>query len=196
MAISKYGWLANQDGKDKWGIESCDFPEYNAVTCCTFVYSEVTQHWLGMFSYNFDKYTLMEDGVLYGMKNGETYILNSGNNIDDVDIVAWVLTAASPEQVSDKEFLRIRINSDNKPDRVDFYTSMDEFNDGTASAILDPTSNPLHLKDYFGFEQYIPRKVDGGNRMQGRVLLYKITHGDSTKDFTLVDTEIQYKTLK
>ena len=111
-------------------------------------------------------------------------------------MVASVLTAASPAQVNDKEFLRIRINADNKPTLVEFFTNMDDVDNEDAKAILDPTANPLALKDYYGFEQYVPRRIDNGDRMQGRVMLYRITHQGAGIDFTLVDTEIQFKQLK
>ena len=130
------------------------------------------------------------------MRDGETYKLDEGNKIRGLDIFAWVLSAASPTQVKDKEFLRIRVNSDNKPLAVEFFTSMDDYLAGDVKALLDTTLNPLHLKDYYGYEQYIPRRLDNGNRMQGRVMLYRITHQDAALEFTLVDTEVQYKQLK
>lgn len=184
------------DGRTKWAFVDCPFPEQDATACCTFVYSDMTEHWLGKFSYNFDKYLVMDDTTIYGMRQGRTFLLNDGDQINGIDVVASVLTAASPAQVNDKEFLRIRINADNKPTLVEFFTNMDDVDNEDAKAILDPTANPLALKDYYGFEQYVPRRIDNGDRMQGRVMLYRITHQGAGIDFTLVDTEIQFKQLK
>ncbi|MHA2065200.1 MAG: hypothetical protein ACXABY_12560 [Candidatus Thorarchaeota archaeon] len=182
-------------GNNSWEVTDCPYPN-SAIPCCTAVWSETTQHWIGHFSFNFDKYLVMDNTDIYGMRNGQTFILNQGGTIGGADVFAWVLTAASPTQPSDKEFVRIRINSDNKPVLVEFYDSQDSYEADTPQCTLDPTVDPLQLKDYYGFEQYVPRRSDNRNRMQGRVMLYRISHNDSSTEFTLVDTEVQYKVLK
>lgn len=179
----------------EWAISDCEFPVYEQK-CCTFAFNEMGQAWIGTLSYNFDKYVVKDDATIYGMKDGVTYKLNEGNKISGLNIVAKILTSSAPTQVKDKEFLRIRINSDNKPTKVDFYTSMDEYLAGDIKSQLDTTTNPLALKDYQGFEQYIPRRLDNKNRVQGRVLLFEITHNEEDTEFTLIDVEVQYKVLK
>lgn len=191
---SKEEAIANSLGI--WEVTDCPFPEIEEPPCCTFVYSEMTEHWIGQFGYDFDKYLVMDDSTIYGMREGQTYLLNEGDQIKGFDIAAWVLTAASPTQVKDKEFLRLRVNSDNKPMRVEFFTSMNDFIAGDVKALLNAELNPLHLKNYYGYEQYIPRRLDNSDRMQGRVMLYKIFHQEGGTEFTLVDTEVQYKVLK
>lgn len=171
-------------------LSSCPFPAQGEQSCCTFAYSELSQSWVGTFSYNFDKYVVKDDSTIYGMKNGNTYTLNEGSKISGQDIVAKVLTAIAPAQIKDKEFLRIRVNSDNKPEEINFYTSFDEYESGDIKGVILKSQ----LKDYLGYEQYIPRRIDNGNRVQSRVLLYEIKHSDET-EFTLVDVQVQYKLL-
>ena len=101
--------------KNKWEMVDCPYPVQEDPKCCTFAYSEMTEHWIGALAYSYDKYLMMDDTTIYGMRDGETFLLNEGDKIQGQDIIAEVLTAASPNQVKDKEFLRIRINSDNKP---------------------------------------------------------------------------------
>ena len=83
-----------------------------------------------------------------------------------------------------------------------FYTKVEFFNDisqvksNEPQAVLDTATNPLALKDYYGFEQFIPRKTDAPNyRMQGRIVLYKIIH-NLEEDFKITDVGVQYKLLK
>ncbi len=171
-------------------LSNCAFPVEGEQTCCTFAYSELSQSWVGTFSYNFDKYILKDDSSIYGMKNGNTYTLNEGTKISGQDVVAKVLTSIAPKQINDKEFLRIRVNSDYKPDEINFYTSFDQYESGDIKGVILKSQ----LKNYLGYEQYIPRRNDNGNRVQSRVLLYEIKHSDET-EFTLVDVQVQYKLL-
>jgi len=161
----------------------------------TFAFNPKQKHWIGGLEYLFDKYLCMDDATMYGMKNGEVYELNKGNVINGSPLDCFVITASSPKQPTDKEFTRIRINSDGKPTKVDFYTDMSQYEANTPVASLNTVTNPLALKNYYGWEQYIPRRSDNTNRLQGRMMLYKIDFEDSS-EFTLVDTEVQYKELK
>jgi len=161
----------------------------------TLVFSEITQHWIGGFGFVYDKYLCMDDATLYGMIAGETFTLNEGYNIRYENIKAYVITASSPKQPMDKEFCRIRVNSVQSPTRIDFYKTLAEYEAGTSIAELDTLTNPLALKNYWGWEQFIPRRSDNNNRLQGRMMLYKITHDIVDEDYVLTDTQVQYKGL-
>lgn len=182
--------------KEYWltlGAAAVDVGVYNKSL--TFAFKPSVKHWVGGFEYLFDKYLCMDDSTMYGMKNGEVYELNKGNIINGLPLDCYVITASSPSQPNDKEFSRIRINSDGKPTKVDFFTSMAEYEANTPVATLNTVTNPLALKNYYGWEQFIPRRSDNTNRLQGRMMLYKIEYEQPT-DFVLVDTVVQYKTLK
>lgn len=160
-----------------------------------FVFSEITKHWVGEFGYRFDEY-LSFDGKTFGFRSGQTFELNKGNQISGANITADVLQASAKEQIWGKEFIRIRVASDNKPTRVEFFNNLNQTN---VQAELDPSNSQFYLKDYDGFEQYIPRKlasVDPARpRMQGRLLIYKILH-NLAESFKIVDAATQYKILK
>jgi hypothetical protein len=151
--------------------------------------------WIGGYSFRFDKYLCTDNAKSYGMRDGETYELNKGNIINGTRIKSYVITASSPSQPNEKEFSRIRINSDTKPTKVEFFTKLSEYEANTPIADLNTVINPLALKNYFGWEQYIPRRSDNTNRLQGRVMLYKIEY-DGDDEYALVDTVVQYKVLK
>jgi len=151
--------------------------------------------WQGGFDYNFDKYLSFENKT-YGMRDMETYLLDEGRIINGELIDAFVIGASVPEQFRDKEFIRMRVNSDNKPVRIEFFNNLSQLLVDDVQAVLDTTTNPLALKDYYGFEQYIPRKTaPPRNRMQGRLLIFKIIH-NLDEDFRITSTDVQYKALK
>jgi hypothetical protein len=111
-----------------------------------------------------------------------------------------ILTGASPDQFWDKEFIRVRINSPQgqKPTRVEFYKSVG----GQLQCSLDP-SNPdqgvLFLKDYRGFEGFVPRifaNVQSNRpRFQQRLLIYKIFH-NLASEFKVIDSSVEFKKIK
>ncbi len=159
------------------------------------VFSELTQHWLGEFTHRFDKY-LSFDAKMFGMKDGERYELNKGTDINGSPVAGSVTQASSMQQMSGKEFIRVRVASDNKPSKIEFFNDLSQT---TAQSELDPSTNSLALKDYDGFEQYVPRKlssVDSSRpRMQGRLLIYKIIH-NLAESFKVIDAAINFKLLK
>ena len=130
------------------------------------------------------------------MRDAETFLLDEGRIINGQQIEAFVIQASVPAQFKDKEFIRIRINSDNKPVKVEFFNDLPQLLAGNVQAELDTVTNPLALKDYYGFEQFIPRKTAAPkNRMQGRLLIFKIIH-NLDEDFRVSTTDVQYKLLK
>jgi hypothetical protein len=146
-------------------------------------------------TYNYDKY-LYIGNRFYGMKNTQTYELGIGNQIDGEDMEAYVSGASDKEIYFDKEFLRIRVNSNSKPDKVYFYDSYSDYIADNYSSVVDATANPIAIKNYFGYECYIPRKVVAPYyRQQGRVLLFKIV-STTDEDFLVTSAGVQYKALK
>jgi hypothetical protein len=146
-------------------------------------------------TYNYDKY-LYIGNKFYGAKKTRTYELGIGNQIDGVDMEAYVTGASDKEIYFDKEFLRIRVNSNSKPDKIYFYDSYTDYIADNYSSVVDATSNPIAIKNYFGYECYIPRKlVAPYYRQQGRVLLFKIV-STTDEDFLVTSTGVQYKALK
>lgn len=146
-------------------------------------------------SYNYDKY-LYIGNKFYGMKDGKTYELGIGNQIDGEDMQCYVTGLSDKEIYSDKEFIRIRVNSNSKPDKIYFYDSYKKYVANNYSSVVDATVNPIAIKDYFGYECYIPRKMVAPNhRQQGRVVLFKIV-STTDEDFLVTSTGVQYKALK
>lgn len=160
-----------------------------------FIFGKNNMQWFGSFDFKFEQ-MLVSNSLTYGIKNGETYQLNQGYIINGSSIIFEVTSGISPDNW-DKEFARIRINTTSsiKPTRVEFYKKVD----GLIQCELDPSQGSLYVKDYRGFEQYIPRINASVNtvrpRLQGRLLIFKIIH-NLASEITLVDTSIFYKLLK
>ena len=127
------------------------------------------------------------------MRNLSTFELNKGFEINGSDITGFVTHVSAKDQIDGKEFIRIRVASDNKPTRVEFLDAPE----GAVLAALDPSiQGPLYLKDYRGFEQYIPRKQDADRqRIQDRLLIFKVIH-NLPEHFKIIDTMIDYKIIK
>jgi hypothetical protein len=145
--------------------------------------------------YDYDQY-LYIDNKFYGMKNGVTYRLGFGNQINGQDIEASVTGVSDKQIYFDKEFIRIRVNSNHKPEQIQFFDSYEQYLTGVPSSIVDSTSIPLSIKNYHGFECYIPRKtIFPHYRQQGRVVLFKIIN-TMQQEFLVTSTGVQYKLLK
>jgi hypothetical protein len=122
--------------------------------------------------------------------------LNKGFIINDEPVFGVLLASASPEATEAKEHVRIRINSNVKPTLVQFFDNLEQALTSDVQCELDTLSNPLALKNYYGFEQYIPRRSAAPyNRMQGRIILYKIIH-NLAEEFKVISVGVQYKKLK
>lgn len=144
-------------------------------------------------SYNYDKY-LYVGNKFYGMKDMKTFELGIGNEIDGEDIEAYVTNVSDKEIYFDKEFIRIRVNSNHRPEKIYFYDSYNDYIADNYSSVVDATVNLI--KDYFGYECYIPRKALAPNyRQQGRVVIFKIVNS-ANEDFLVTSTGVQYKALK
>ena len=172
----------------------------------TLVFGSQQEMWIGGFDYDFDQYVTI-DNLTYGIKYEGTFLLDSGNQIDGQDIVSELVDAtvgdvAYEDRVpvnhtqNDKEFSRIRVNSNFKPTSIRFYNEFDQYENAQLQAEIDNVANPLAMKDYYGFEGYIPRKLDPPNRrVQGRLLIYNIIN-IFDEGFKITTSDIQYKKLK
>ena len=160
----------------------------------TLVFSQRENRWIGTNDFAFESFT-SSNNETYGHRNFKTFKLNEGYIINGQPIEFEVIGAASPDQAWEKEFMRIRVNSLQKPIDVQFFKEKN----GVIQCSLNSTLSPLYLKNYGGWAQWIPRIIDSVNsdrpRLQGRVVVYKIIH-NLASEFTLVDVGVQYKNLK
>ena len=146
-------------------------------------------------TYLYDKY-LYNNNVFFGMKDAQTFELGVGNQIDGEDMECYVTGVSNADLYYDKEFIRIRVNSSSKPERVYFYKSYDDYLNDNFTNFVDTVAVPLSMKDYFGYECYIPRNVVAPYyRQQGRVMLFKIV-SSADEEFLVASTGVQYKKLK
>lgn len=167
--------------------------------CCDggevlFVFDQLQNGWISRFDYRFDKY-LSFDKDIYGVRDLQTYRLDQGYKINGKDIVFEVEQVSAPNQPEGKEALRIRINSSKKPTAVEFY----DLEDNLMCTLDQASKGPLYLKNYNGWEQFVPRKDQSYNfnrdRVQDRLFIYKILH-NLAEDFHLTNTQFQIKALK
>ena len=150
-------------------------------------------------TYNYDKY-LYYKNHFFGMKNeGEyngTFELGIGNQINGEDMLCYVSGLSDAVIIADKEFIRIRVNSNSKPEKIFFYKSFSDYKADIFDSVVDAVAIPLSIKNYFGYECYIPRSVVAPHyRNQGRVLIFKIV-STADEEFLVTSTAVQYKALK
>jgi hypothetical protein len=146
-------------------------------------------------SYNYDKY-LYYKNHLFAMKGSGTYELGIGNEIDGVDMECYLTGVSDKDIIADKEFIRIRVNSNSKPEKIYFYKSFADYKSDAYDSVVDATAIPLSIKNYFGYECYIPRSLTAPyERNQGRVVIFKIVNA-SDEEFLVTSTAVQYKALK
>jgi hypothetical protein len=146
-------------------------------------------------TYLYDKY-LYNENLLYGMKDAKTFQLGVGNQIDGEDMKCYVTGLSNADLHYDKEFIRIRVSSNSKPEKVYFYGSYQDYINDNFTNFVDTVAVPLSMKDYFGYECYIPRNaVAPYYRQQGRVMLFKIV-SSADEEFLVASTGVQYKRLK
>jgi hypothetical protein len=161
----------------------------------TLIYGIQQQSLQCQSTYNYDKY-LYYKNHLFGMKGSGTYELGIGNQIDGKDMSCYLTGVSDKEIIADKEFIRIRVNSNSKPEQVYFYKSFKDYKNDAYDSVVDAVAVPLSIKDYFGYECYIPRSVVAPYfRNQGRVLLFKVV-SSADEEFLVTTTSVQYKALK
>lgn len=146
-------------------------------------------------TYDYEKYLSFSDR-LYGMKGMVTYELGIGNQLNGEDIECFVTNVSDKELYSDKEFIRIRVNSNSKPSHIYFYDSYEDYLNNNYTSVVDASSSAVAIKDYHGYECYIPRKeAFPHDRQQGRAVLFRVVSSDN-EDFLVSSTGVQYKVLK
>jgi hypothetical protein len=161
----------------------------------TLIYGVQQQALQCQSTYLYDKY-LYNNNVFFGMKDAKTFELGVGNQIDGQDMECYVTGVSNADLYYDKEFIRIRVNSSSKPEKVYFYKSYDDYLNDNFTNFVDTVAVPLSMKDYFGYECYIPRNVVAPYyRQQGRVMLFKIV-SSADEEFLVASTGVQYKKLK
>lgn len=158
-----------------------------------FVFSQRNSKFIGEYDYRYDNYSYDKD-ALFGMRDGETYELDNGNQINGANIIAHVDQASAPEFGAEKEYMFINVNSNLKPTKIEFFDV-----DRTLLCTMDQaTQGTLYLKEYRGFRQHIPRKdltvSATRDRIQDRVVLYRITH-DTPGAFSIKGCDIHYKLI-
>ena len=100
------------------------------------------------------------------------------------------------EIIYEKEFIRIRVNSNSKPSKIFFYNDYQSYIGDNYTNVVDANAVPLSIKDYHGYECYIPRRtLFPYYRQQGRVMIFKIV-SETDEDFFVTSTSVQYKELK
>lgn len=153
--------------------------------------STVYNGWIGDYGYtNFD-FLIGAEGKMYGLKNLETWTLfdEASTQINGADVRGYVDIPFSPEMNIDKEFIRIKLASSEKPTILKFYL------DNQVVCSLPDSS----LKTYGSlFEQDVPRKdalvSPSRNRVQSDLLVVRIEHS-TPGDFELESVYLQYKQI-
>jgi len=161
-----------------------------------FAFSKANMAWNGTYDFKFEQ--LVVNGLdTLGIRNAEVYTLNQGYIMNGSPVVFEVESGASQDQFFGKEFGRVRVNSLSgiKPTRIEFR----KVPDGPVICELDPSQGAYYVKNYDGFEQWIPRMNDPipANRklFQGRLIIFKILH-NLASEFKVIDASIFYKLLK
>jgi len=161
-----------------------------------FAFSKENMAWNGTYDFKFEQ--LVVNGLdTIGIRNMESYTLDKGYIMNGNPVVFEVESGASQDQFFGKEFGRVRVNSLSgvKPTRIEFR----KVPDGPLICELDPSQGTYYVKNYDGFEQWIPRMNDPipANRklFQGRLILFKVIH-NLASEFKVIDASIFYKLLK
>ena len=141
----------------------------------------------GKLSYDMDFYD-SKDSRTFGAKNGKIYEIHSGNIINEANIDSSLKFIVSQEAGVSKEFVRFRISSSRKPLVIRFYAnSFDAASTGFIAAD--------EMRDYGGFEQYIPRRIDNKLRHQGKYLYVEIFDNEE-ESIVVRGVDIQIKKLQ
>jgi hypothetical protein len=163
-----------------------------------FVFSQKNQAWNGRYSYRYDQF-LSFDNKTYGMgrwidgDEAGTYLLDSGDSINNANVQAKVWQSSAKNQILAKEFQGIRVSSNQVPTKVNLFDNVQQAEAGAVQCFI----NGADLRNYgSAFEQYVGRRIITGNdnRMQGTAIVYEITY-DGGGDFKIVSSGIYWKPL-
>ena len=151
-----------------------------------FVYSLSNGRWVGTYDYQYEKF-ITEGNTVYGVRNLDINELDKGWIINNEIVNGSVTCVSSPIQMYGKEWRDIRINSLNKPTRVEFANSYNLLPECELSPVMNGNPNPYYLKNYNGFTNKIPRKfLTDSQRLQGRYMVYRISH-NLPEEFVVID---------
>lgn len=161
-----------------------------------FAFNKQNMSWNGTYDFKFEQ--IIVNGLeTIGIRNAEAYTLDQGYIINGAPVVFEAESGASQDQFFGKEFGRVRVNSLSgiKPTKIEFR----KVPDGPLICELDPSQGAYYVKNYDGFEQWIPRMNDSipenRKRFQGRLIIFKILH-NLQSEFKVIDASIFYKLLK
>jgi len=156
------------------------------------VYAKHNEGWLGRYHYSFDEY-LSFNNRTFGFRDGQTYELHKGYVINGEPIAFSAEQVFNTPSHEGKEWLRVRAASKEKPTSIEFAEELD----GAAVAVMDQaTFGSLYLKDYHGWEHFIPSKTaPPNNRIQGRAIYVRVKH-DEESDYSIASLGVDYKILK
>lgn len=186
--------ITGTTGSFSWDVESID--EKDEKTEKLFVFNENVVSgnqrgaWTGTHDYSFDRFVSVNNKV-YGMRDFKTFELNKGTKINDEAIEYEMIQAFAPLQDVKKEFIRIGVNSNVKPTKITLHDDPDT---AALSEMSEAQFGTNWLRNYDGFENFIPRDTVSRNRRQDRLLVYKIFH-NLEEDFNLISTKIQFKQI-
>ncbi len=141
-------------------------------------------NWLGSYNYDFD-YFCSADGKVYGFKDGERFLLDDHSE-DASTMESELLVMYSPEDWHFVEFVRFNVSANKKPDFVYFLDSTESVT-GTVLA--------ANIRNYSGYEQYVPLNSVTRSRHQGKNQLMKISHSATTDLVVIRSATIQYKKI-
>jgi homoserine acetyltransferase len=84
---------------------------------------------------------------LYGMKKGVTYKLGQGNQIDGAKHgVLSNRECPMLKYIAEKEFIRIRVNSNSKPKKIFFYNDYQSYIGDNFTNVVDANAVPSKYK--------------------------------------------------
>jgi len=164
-----------------------------------YVFGQRNDAWVGTNDFKYDRFTVMNNRI-FGHRDMQTFELNKGYIINGEPVVYELIDCASPSPIADKEFIRLRLNGTDteKPTRVEFYKELN----GPLQCALDPSilsQGVLFMKNYRGFEGYVPRLDTAVSpdrfRFQQRLIITKIIH-NLASEFKVADSTMQFKLLK
>lgn len=163
------------------------------ITDDLFVYNDRPKNpeqaaFTGRYDYRFDK-MMSNNNESYGVRDLTTYHLHDGTQINALPITAYLLDVVSKGGLDTKEYVRLRINSDNSPTSIEIYNKKTDTFSGLNQSVI------TQFRNYGGFENYVPRNtLTDGNRMQGRSMVYKVIH-NLEEPFKIVTTQVTSKKI-
>lgn len=122
-----------------------------------YVWSAMTNEWIGEFDYRFDQY-LCQDGNVLGFRNLQTYTLDQGSTINDIIRTSSVMTPFIGELGKFKEAVRARIVG-TRPDALALYDKdrnlMVRVDQNTIDLNTGQPFGPDWIKRYDSWETFI-----------------------------------------